>query len=69
MKADIADDRTQLVGGDFFVALPAADLYLRKCVLHDWDDESCVKILNRCREAMVPGGRIAIIELTHTCGV
>ena len=31
-------------------------------VLHDWDDESCVKILSRCREAMVPGGRVAIIE-------
>jgi O-methyltransferase domain/Dimerisation domain len=62
VKADIAGDRTEVVGGDFFEALPAADLYLLKCVLHDWDDESCVKILNRCREAMVPGGRIAIIE-------
>ena len=31
-------------------------------MLHDWDDESCVKILRRCREAMEPGGRIAIID-------
>ena len=38
------------------------DLYLLKFILHDWDDESCVKILRRCREAMEPGGRIAILE-------
>ncbi len=31
--------------------------------MHDWDDESCVKILNHCRKAMSTGGRIAIIEL------
>ena len=62
VAADIAGDRTEVVGGDFFEALPAADLYLLKFILHDWDDESCVKILSRCREAMVPGGRIAIID-------
>ena len=62
VEADVAGDRTEVVGGDFFEAVPSADLYLLKCVLHDWDDESCVKILSRCREAMVPGGRVAIIE-------
>jgi predicted O-methyltransferase YrrM len=56
-------DRTEVVGGDFFEAVPPADLYLLKFILHDWDDESCVKILRRCREAMEPGGRIAILEL------
>jgi hypothetical protein len=34
-----------------------------KFILHDWDDESCVKILRKCREALEPDGRIAIIEL------
>jgi len=62
VEADVASDRTEVVGGDFFEAVPSADLYLLKCVLHDWDDESYVKILSRCREAMVPGGRVAIIE-------
>ena len=52
-----------MVGGDFFEAVPAADLYLLKFILHDWDDENCVKILSRCREAMLPGGRLAVIEL------
>jgi SAM-dependent methyltransferase len=56
-------DRTEVVGGDFFESVPPGDLYLLKFILHDWDDESCVKILRRCREAMEPGGRIAILEL------
>ncbi len=62
VKAEIACDRLEVVGGDFFEALPVADLYLLKFILHDWDDESCIKILSRCRDAMVPGGRIAIID-------
>lgn len=61
-QADFAD-RTDVVGGDFFKSVPTADLYLLKFVLHDWDDPSCVKILSRCREAMTPGGRIAVIEM------
>jgi SAM-dependent methyltransferase len=56
-------ERTDVVGGDFFESVPRGDLYLLKFILHDWDDESCVKILRRCREAMAPGGRIAILEL------
>ena len=62
VAVDIAGDRTEVIGGDFFESVPAADLYLLKFILHDWDDGSCVKILSRCREAMVPGGRIAIID-------
>ncbi len=34
-----------------------------KAILHDWDDDSCVKILSHCRKAMSTGGRIAIVEL------
>ena len=56
-------ERTEIVGGDFFESIPPGDLYLLKFVLHDWDDESCVKILRRCREALEPRGRIAIFEL------
>lgn len=55
-------DRTEVVGGDFFAAVPTADLHLLKFVLHDWEDTDCVKILKRCREAMAPGGRVVIIE-------
>jgi len=49
--------------GDFFESVPSADLYLLKWILHDWDDEQCVSILRNCRNSILPGGRIAIIEL------
>jgi SAM-dependent methyltransferase len=48
--------------GDFFAAAPAADLYLLKAVLHDWDDDSCVRILRNCRAAARPGARLIVIE-------
>lgn len=56
-------DRIEAIGGDFFEAVPVADLYLLKFILHDWDDEHCVRILQRCRESMRPGGRIAVVEM------
>jgi O-methyltransferase domain/Dimerisation domain len=56
-------ERTEVIGGDFFEWVPSADLYLLKFILHDWDDDRCVTILNRCREAMTPDGRIAIVEM------
>ena len=56
-------ERVEVVGGDFFASFPRADLYLLKFVLHDWEDERCVTILKRCRDAMAPGGRIAIVEM------
>jgi hypothetical protein len=55
--------RAEIVGGDFFESVPTGDLYLLKFVLHDWNDQECVTILRRCREAMASGGRVVIIEL------
>jgi O-methyltransferase domain/Dimerisation domain len=57
------EERTEVVGGDFFESVPPADLYLLKFILHDWDDERCIRILQRCREAMTTGGKIAIVEM------
>ncbi|GAB3483486.1 methyltransferase [Nocardiopsis coralliicola] len=57
-------DRVAAVGGDFFDEVPAADLYLLKFILHDWDDEQGVQILRNCRRAMKPGGRVCIVEIT-----
>ncbi|MEU2596534.1 methyltransferase [Streptomyces hirsutus] len=56
-------DRFSFVGGDFFEQVPPADLHLLKFVLHDWDDESCVRILRNCRKALRPGGRVLVMEL------
>lgn len=56
-------DRFEFVGGDFFASVPAGDVYLLKYVLHDWDDESAVRILRTCRDSLNPGGRILVAEL------
>jgi SAM-dependent methyltransferase/precorrin-6B methylase 2 len=55
--------RFSAIGGDFFQSVPEADLYLLKFILHDYDDESGIRILENCRRAMRPGGRVAIVEL------
>ena len=56
-------DRCEVVGGDFFADVPrGSDLYLLQSILHDWDDESAVRILTRVREAMTPGARILVLE-------
>jgi hypothetical protein len=54
--------RTERVGGSFFESVPAADAYLLKAVLHDWPDDEAVAILRRCREALLPGGSVLLVE-------
>jgi hypothetical protein len=56
-------ERCETVGGDFFEFLPpGADRYVFKRVLHDWDDETCVELLRRCRQALPETGRVLVID-------
>ena len=56
-------ERARYVAGSFFeTAPPAADLYLLKSVIHDWDDARSLEILGRCREALRGGARLLLIE-------
>jgi hypothetical protein len=57
--------RCRVVSGDFFISVPVgADAYLLKHILHDWDDEQATAILRNVRAAVVPGGRVFIVERT-----
>ncbi|MFJ9624218.1 methyltransferase [Streptomyces sp. NPDC101181] len=56
-------DRFAFVAGDFFESVPSGDVHVLKYVLHDWDDESAVRILRSCRAALNPGGRVVLAEL------
>ncbi len=57
-------DRLEVMAGDFFESVPEdGDLYLLRYVLHDWDDASCVRILENCRKAMRPGARVLVLEM------
>ncbi|MHC4262515.1 MAG: methyltransferase [Planctomycetota bacterium] len=55
-------ERMEVESGDFFASVPAADGYLLKHILHDWDDEQCLTILGNVTSAMEPGARIFIGE-------
>jgi ubiquinone/menaquinone biosynthesis C-methylase UbiE len=53
----------ETVTGDFFESVPGgADAYLLKHIIHDWDDEQCIRVLSNCRRALPPGGRVLIVE-------
>jgi len=57
-------DRVELVATDMFAAVPpGADRYLLSAVLHDWNDDAAVAILNNVRRALRPGARIWVAEL------
>ncbi len=56
-------DRLDFVAGDFFETMPGgAELYIVKHVLHNWDDDRAVALLQRCRAAMAEGGRVLVID-------
>ena len=62
-------DRCQAIAGDFFDGVPAgADAYVLSWILHDWDDESAVRILANCHAAMGDAGRLLVIELVVPSG-
>lgn len=56
-------DRCSTQAGSFFEFVPeGADAYLMKLVLHDWNDQQSVQILNNVSKAMTASGKLLIIE-------
>lgn len=59
-------DDVQYIVGDMMSSIPPADAVLLKHVLHDWNDEDCVKILTQCKKAILSekpsGGKVIIID-------
>ena len=57
-------ERTERVSGDFFASVPAgADAYLMKHIIHDWDDEKSIRILQNIHRAMNDDGKVLIVEM------
>ncbi|KAI4331922.1 hypothetical protein L6164_016868 [Bauhinia variegata] len=51
------------VGGDMFQAIPKADAVFMKWIMHNWSDESCIKILTNCKEAIAEEtGKVIIVD-------
>jgi hypothetical protein len=62
LRARGLSDRVEVVGGDFFDAVPTADVYVLSYILHDWDDASSGKLLGSIARAANPGARLVVIE-------
>lgn len=56
-------ERFKLISGDFFESVtPNADAYLLRHIIHDWDDEKSVLILNNIRKVLPEHGKVLMIE-------
>jgi len=56
-------ERVTLQEGSFFEAVPpGADVYMLKSIVHDWDDERALAILQACARAMHPTSRLVLLE-------
>ena len=56
-------DRVEVVGGDFFDAVPIAEVYVMSSVLHDWSDADAIRILTTVARAAPRGARLVLLEL------
>ena len=51
------------VGGDFFAEIPIqATAYLLRWIIHDWDDDKAISILENVRKAARHGARLLLVE-------
>jgi len=56
--------RCEVLGGSFFEGVPAADSYVMKSIIHDWDDARAIAILKNCAKAMCgPNGKVILLEM------
>lgn len=57
-------ERIKIMEGDFFSgAPPDAGLYILKNILHNWNDQDCIRILRNIQHQMPENGKVMIIEM------
>jgi hypothetical protein len=56
-------DRVTIQEGSFFETVPSGgDLYMLKSIVHDWDDDRALAILQSCRRAMNARATLVLLE-------
>ncbi|EOY20348.1 Caffeic acid 3-O-methyltransferase 1 [Theobroma cacao] len=50
------------VGGDMFESIPKGDAIFMKWILHDWNDEHCLKLLKNCYNAIPDDGKVIVVD-------
>jgi hypothetical protein len=54
--------RLEYVVGDMFESISAADAYVLKMIMHDWNDTQCIRILRNCCTSITGDGRVLCID-------
>ena len=63
LEKEEVSERTETIAGDFFAEISVkADVYLLKHIIHDWDDERSIKILQNIAAQMKDDGKVLILE-------
>jgi hypothetical protein len=63
VRSEAVARRLGYAAGDMFHDVPpAADAYVLKLILHNWDDASCATILRNVCAHLAPGGRVIAID-------
>jgi hypothetical protein len=55
-------DRVEFTAGDMFASVPPADVYILKHIIHDWEDEKCIRLLDNCRRGLRGNGRVICVD-------
>jgi hypothetical protein len=64
----VEDGRLGFAPGDFFAGVPeGVDIYVTKQIMHSWQDDQIVKVLERCRAAS-PTALVVAAELVDRPG-
>ncbi|XVF39384.1 hypothetical protein PTKIN_Ptkin01aG0030400 [Pterospermum kingtungense] len=53
------------VEGDMFKEVPNGSAILLKWILHNWNDEDCLRILKNCYEALPDTGKVIVMEMVY----
>jgi hypothetical protein len=62
-------DRCTFTSGDMFSSVPAgADAYIMKHIIHDWQDDLCIKLLKACRQGVNAGGKLLVVDAVIPLG-
>ncbi len=63
IEASGLERRCKAIAGDFFKEVTSGgNVYILRQIIHDWDDETCVKILKNIRCAIPPEGKLLLAE-------
>jgi hypothetical protein len=54
--------RLEYVGADMFESIPPADAFVLKHIIHDWDDEHCLRLLQNIHQSMEGDGVLYCVD-------